>query len=132
MIFYLHKINFNIKIPENLRNKRVDDYNKYKGKIYSKYGYFESDRWMTFNARNGKKDMFVCYDKKNNIPYIINKHEDFIVDVSIYIAIASYSYNKYIIVLSPNQILANPVMHKPFPNITYESNPVIVVSQVKL
>jgi len=87
---------------------------------------------MTFGASDMEKSIRVFYDKKNNIPYVITKQQDLINDVDTYGMMQLSSYNREVNVLYPSTILAYPVTHKRFPNITSESNPVIVVSQVKL
>ena len=100
--------------------------------MYSKNNYFENDRWMMFSASDMKKNMMLFYDKKNDTSYTINKQQDLIDDVDTYGMMQLSSYNREVNVLYPSTILAYPVTHKRFPNITSESNPVIVVSQVKL
>lgn len=126
-----YHIDFDISIPNKLKKKEIINYNNYKGEIYTKNSYFETDRWIFFSATDFENNTLFFYDKTNDKHYALSKQEDLIEDVDLFGAFTHVSGNYIINILYPNMIIPYSTLRKKFPYITTESNPIIVIARLK-
>lgn len=130
-MFVSYKINVKQKIPEELLHRSVLDPNNYKGLIYTKYDFQETSRIMCFAVSDLLIRQICFYDKKRKKTWLIKKNKDIIQDKMICL-LPTYCYeDKMIGILYPNDILRTPELKKKLPQITLDSNPVLMIMNMK-
>lgn len=130
-IIVKYKVNMDIAIPKELLSRPILNFNNYKGIVYTKNDYFETENLMALTVTDMERQILMFYNKQNNTLHQIKRQEDFIDDMDTYGKFQSCDNNKMIGVLYPEVVLAYPSVKKRFPNITTESNPVLVISHMK-
>jgi hypothetical protein len=124
-------INFNIEIPKRLQNEMPIDVENYKGQIYFKHSYIESNRWIVFTCNDFDKKITCYYDKKNQKCYKITSPANYVDDMG-FIGVSRsdcvYNGRYWLTLLKPNIIKKTESLSRLFPNISENSNPVIRIA----
>lgn len=126
-------INVNLKIPKRVQSEMNFDIERYKGQIYSKMYYLESNRWMLLYCTDYVSTVFCYYDKKNDLCYHIYSSDNYVDDLDFVGFEGSdciFNGKYWITLLEPYTILNTESLRKKFPNITENSNPVIRVAML--
>lgn len=126
-----YKMNMNITIPKELSSRPILNFNNYKGMIYTKNDYFETEHLMMLTVTDMERKVSLFYNKLNNTSRQIKQQEDLIEDVDIYGGFLSCSNHTLIGVLYPGVVLSYPSIKERFPGVTEDSNPILVISHVK-
>lgn len=126
-----YKIKTDRVIPKDLQTEPVLDFNKHKGVIYTKNDYVETESLMSLTVTDMKKNILVFYDKNTGKCWRVTGEGDFVDDMDMYVKYQFCGNNSFIGVLYPGFILAFTGLQKQFPDITSDSNPVLVLSHVK-
>ncbi len=126
-----YKIKTDRVIPEDLRSEPVLDFDKHKGLVYTKNDYVETESLMSLTVTDMKKNMLVFYDKNTGIHWLVTEDSEIVDDIDMYMKSQFCGNNSFIGVLYPGFILSFAVLQKQFPDITSDSNPVLVISHVK-
>lgn len=126
-------INFNIKIPKRFQNEFPIDLENYRGQIYAKCYYIESNRWIVFTCTDFITTIQCYYDKKNNVCYRLITPDNYIDDMN-FVGISGsdcvYNGNYWLTLLDPGVIRKNESLSKLFPTITDNSNPVVRIAKL--
>ena len=122
-----YKIDPGSSIPRSLRSESLVDMNKYRGSIYTKSDYIETDGWMSVTLSDMMQNVLIFYDKKNDITYIIKNEDEIINDAKLFCGFGLSCYNRLISVVEAYAIVDNKDLREMFPDITYDSNPVLAV-----
>lgn len=126
-------VNVGLEIPKHLRTEMNVNFEKYKGQIYLKHFYIESNRWLYFSCTNFEKSISCCYDKKNDVCYRLTDPSNYMNDMG-FIGIGGsdcvYDGKYWLTLLSPSMIKSSESLSKLFPSITEESNPVIRIAML--
>ena len=121
-----YHLNFNIDIPQSLTERNVLNYNKHKGELYTKNNYYETLRWLLFNATDMEKQSLCFYDKKNDKKYVLTQKEDLIEDgKALGGEILCSNKDIIVIVQYPEIISKYPNINKIFPNLKQNSSPIL-------
>lgn len=127
-----YELHFGMSIPKSIQ--KTDgflDFERYGGEIYTKRDYFENSQWMSFSATNFKDNLVCFYNKINDEYFCIANEKDLIQDVDILGSFVFYDRNIAIGILYPHIILEYPILKDRFPNITMNSNPILVYTKLK-
>ena len=126
-----YQLKFNITIPKALQESRLIEYEQYKGHIYTKRDYYETNEWMYIAVSDFQKGVRIFYDKTNNKCHQIKDNSYLIEDLVIYGGFSASGENRLMSVLDVATILNYDSLKERFPNITEDSNPIITVSHTK-
>ncbi len=124
-------INFNIEIPKRMQNEMPIDVENYKGQIYFKHSYLESNRWIIFASSDFDKTITCYYDKKDDKCYKIASPDNYVDDmdfVGAYGGDCVFNGRYWLTLIDPSIIKESKSLSRLFPNITENSNPVIRIA----
>ena len=124
-------INFNIEIPKRMQNEMPIDVENYKGQIYFKHSYIESNRWIVFTCTDFDKSITCYYDKKNQKCYKITSPDNYVDDMNFIRASGGdcvFNGRYWLTLIEPSIIKESISLSRLFPNISENSNPVIRIA----
>ena len=124
-------INFNIEIPKGMQNEMPIDVENYKGQIYFKHSYIESNRWIVFTCTDLDKSITCYYDKKNHKCYKITSPDNYVDDMNFIGAPGSgcvFNGRYWLTLIEPSIIKESIFLSRLFPNISESSNPVMRIA----
>ena len=125
--YTLYHLNFGMKIPDRIKCVSTTDYEKHKGEIYIKHMYMESSRWVMVQSTDFISQLCFIYDKKSDKEYHITSDKE-VIQTEGFGGFYSFPLNDmWVFVLYPSEILQNDSLYKKIPNITEQSNPVLVI-----
>lgn len=130
-LFVPYKLQTDISIPKKIRENTIANIEKLKGCAYTKLDYCETSDWMTATIDNFKKQVIIYYDKHNAKSYIVNSADNLLEDVDAYGKFEFCAEDRFMKILDPAVVLDYDYIAKQFPDITENSNPIIIVSHTK-
>lgn len=125
---WLH-LNYNITIPPSIQKERNPDFMKYKGKLYTKNTYSETHRWLWFHTTDLETEMLCIYDKSNDACYKLTRQEQLTMDRDMFGYTLSCYNDTFVNVIDAHTIISDTTLHKRFPDITENSNPVLEIAK---
>lgn len=126
-----YQLKVDIKIPDELKKRPILNFENYKGEVYTKNDYFETEKIMTIAVSNLKKRILLFYHKTDSCHWLVESEEDLVEDIKLDTWFQS-SYNKALIgVLDCSYILFFPGLREKFPDIDESSNPILMVAYTK-
>ncbi|HPB34960.1 MAG: 6-bladed beta-propeller [Bacteroidales bacterium] len=126
-----YQLKVDIKIPDEIKKRAILNFENYKGKVYTKNDYFETEKLMTIAVSNLKRRILLFYHKTDSCHWLIQSEKDLVEDIKLHTWFQS-SYNKALIgVLDCSYILSFPGLREEFPDIDESSNPILMVVYTK-
>ena len=130
-ILVKYKINVAMELPNSVKSKSVINYEKYKGQVYVKHDYLETDNLLVVTLTDMERDVMLFYDKRKNKLKQIKQSEQLIEDMDIFGPLSICSNNRFIGLLQPRTVLNVQSIKDKFPDIKSDSNPILVVTHLK-